>query len=324
MSDNGWCTIESDPGVFTELIERAGVTGAQVEELFALDVDYLHTLAPVHGLIFLFRWDSSTTGPPPGAQFAPDAPVFFASQVVTNACATQALLHVLLNVEEGAGVQVGKELSDFRTFCEEAGLGAAERGGALGQLATLRESHNSFARPAMLGTESTRPATADDDVFHFVAYIPRAGRLYELDGLQEAPIDLGPHDPSDWLLSAVPAITSRIARYSEREIKFNLLAVVQDRRAAPRAAIAAALAEGGGGEAAAAPHRAALAEEEARRAEWARDNERRRFNYLPFITNFLRVLAEEGKLESLIEKGRERAAEQLAAKRKREQEAKAA
>ncbi|KAL9184727.1 hypothetical protein ACHAXT_012697 [Thalassiosira profunda] len=345
---NDWCTIESDPGVFTALIESFGTKNVEFSELWSLDDDSLQLLvnpaegvenAAVHGLIFLFKWQNPNKEGQPGAEDSKgtaltgdEAPagLFFARQVTHNACATQAILSVLFNapdsiieVEDDKGEEkkeddngrklvLGKILSNFRSFTMS--FDPELRGEAIGSSDEIRVAHNSFGRAddAFLSdpTKPKRVATDDDDVFHFIAYVPHKedGNVYELDGLRAGPVRVGSYQKEegeggtmDWIKVARDAVQKRLANYSPTEIKFNLMAVVQDRRTFLNERLNSLAAIGiEESDPAMLNVRSELHAEEEKRAKWTVENERRRFNYLPFCVDYLQCLARSGKFEKLV------------------------
>ena len=64
-----------------------------------------------------------------------------------------------------------------------------------------------------------------EDVYHFIAYVPFNGCVFELDGLKPGPINLGSGE--NWIGIAKPAIEERMARYSASETAFALLSVCE-------------------------------------------------------------------------------------------------
>ncbi len=301
--DDGWCTIESDPGVFSALLRRMGVRGVQVDEVvLGLDDDALmameHPVLVPHqrvlGLILLHKWSESM----PRAEAEPTDDVFFARQTVNNACATQALLSVALNAQRSAHLQalldLGPDLGAFASFC--ADLDPQSRGHAIGSSDVLRLAHNAFARPevvlygeaARLRSLGRRPS-ADDDAFHFVAFVPGPladGRVYELDGLQPAPVVRDAE--SAWPFAGMAAVREKVAQLmaADADIRFGLLAVVRDR--VQLADELLAHAEGDE----AAQLREVLAEEREKREAEDVENARRQHNLVPLALALLRAKAE--------------------------------
>lgn len=298
-SDGQWCLIESDPGVFTDLIRNFGVSGVQVEELYSLDDDACSNLKPIFGLIFLYKW---RPGDEPMGKPTFDADhIYFAQQIITNACATQAIVNLLLNVDS-PHVELGTVLSEFKSFSKE--FTAENRGLALGNSEQIRAVHNSYGRTQMY--EVLQPQSKDDDVFHFVAYVPIKGKVYELDGLRDAPLEVASvAENQDWMDVARPVINQRIAKYSQGEIHFNLMALVRDRRSKIREQLAL-LGDSKEHEAEVAQLHADLTAEDEKEIAWKLENRRRRHNYIPFIVELLKVLAKEDMLVPLVKEAIEK------------------
>lgn len=209
-------------------------------------------------------------------------------------------------------LKIGQTLADFKEFTRH--FDGHMKGLSLSNAEQIRTVHNSFARQQVFEFDAHSKKKDKEDVYHFISYIPFAGRLIELDGLKEGPYDLGPiAEGTDWVATARPHIEKRMAKYATGEIHFNLMAMVSDQKMIYTRRVAELQAKAGTGEEAQLQieHlKMLIADEEAKMERYKAENIRRKHNYLPLIVDILTVLAEEGKLVEQYEKAKGKAIQQ--------------
>ncbi|KAG9250178.1 uncharacterized protein F5Z01DRAFT_425705 [Emericellopsis atlantica] len=241
----GWVELESEPAFFNIILRDLGVKNVKVQEVYSLDQALMDMMPkPVFGLVFLFQYHPMLDERE--EQEDSEESPWFANQTIHNACATVALLNIVMNAPD---VDLGPQLESFRESTRE--LSTALRGHRLSSNKFIRSTHNSFSRrmdhlnaDLSLENESRASKTKksrtkaapkkrklknlDDYAFHFVAYVPWQGHVWELDGLQTKPRKLGPVDSDDWTTVARPEIEARMLQYEDSQLQFSLQALCQN------------------------------------------------------------------------------------------------
>ncbi|OWK08321.1 UCHL5, partial [Cervus elaphus hippelaphus] len=172
--------------------------------------------------------------------------------VINNACATQAIVSVLLNCTH-QDVHLGETLSEFKEFSQS--FDAAMKGLALSNSDVIRQVHNSFAR-----------YSEGEIRFNLMAIVSDRKMIYE-QKIAELQRQLAEEEPMD------------------TDQGSNMLSAIQSE---------------------VAKNQMLIEEEVQKLKRYKIENIRRKHNYLPFIMELLKTLAEHQQLIPLVEKAKEK------------------
>ena len=95
----------------------------------------------VYGVIFLFKYVSNSKYKP-NVLTDYDQDLYFAKQVIVNACATQAILAILLNNE--SNLDIGDSLKELKQFT--VGMDPTMKGVCFSNCEKIKLEHNKFAK----------------------------------------------------------------------------------------------------------------------------------------------------------------------------------
>ncbi|KAJ7057238.1 ubiquitin C-terminal hydrolase L3, partial [Mycena amicta] len=190
--------LESDPIIFTELIQALGVHSLQFHDVLSLDLEDLApsgALAlpgPVYAFILIFPTTEEYENELKAAKqrahldgtqykgYGHEEPVIWFEQTIGNACGLYAILHAVSNLGPigKAHIASGSILDTFLDTCIP--LNPEKRAIALESSQSIADAHRQAATQG-----STAVPNAEDEVaFHYVCFVKSPGNdhIYEMDG----------------------------------------------------------------------------------------------------------------------------------------------
>jgi ubiquitin carboxyl-terminal hydrolase L3 len=150
---------------------------------------------------------------------APPA-LYFTKQTVGNACGTVAILHSVANCTAVSGGAVPLAAGGwFAGFLERTkGLSPEARAEALEDDQEVEEQHGEVAVQG-------QSAVVEDVETHFVAFVEKGGRLWELDGRKAFPISHGATSAERLLADACAVIRRDFMDRDPGEVRFTITAL---------------------------------------------------------------------------------------------------
>ena len=213
-----WYPIENNPSILTQLIKNIGVKGIQVEEILSLEsLENLNT--PIYGLIFLSKYIENKSYTP-NILSTWDKDLFFSKQIIENVNAIQSLLEIIFNNDDK--IDLSPDLKELKLSMNE--MSPITKGLTITNCEKIKNEQNKLIS---LTNDLNKN---DEDVYHFVTIINFKKNVYELDGLQEGPILLEQDvEFNNWTKTIKNILIEKINFFSNNEIKFNLFVLIPDK-----------------------------------------------------------------------------------------------
>lgn len=222
-----WLPLESNPEVLNKYLVKLGVSPLwNIVDIYGMDDEMLGMVpSPLKSLIFLFpcsdvyeefRAKEDAELKAKNVQLPKD--LYYMRQYVHNACGTIALVHAILNnsdIELEEGSVMHKLLQATKSLSPE------ERGKVLENDVGFTETHESVASEG----QTAAPDINEKVYHHFIAFVHFDGKLYELDGRKNFPVEHGESSPDTLLKDAIAVCKQYIAR-DPNEVRFTLMGLV--------------------------------------------------------------------------------------------------
>ncbi len=225
--------LEANPELMTKLLRTLGLSPAlQIHDVYSLtDPDMLAFVPrPALALLLVFpvsaayeshRLAEDTLASPYAGKGA-DEPVLWFRQTIRNACGLMGLLHAASNGPARGFVEDGSDLD--RIIKMAVPLGPEERARLLETEESLAKAHKAAAERG----DTAAPDAQDDVELHYVCFVKTGdGRLWELDGRRKGPLERGPLDADEDVLSE-KALALGPLKFLEREgadLRFSCVAL---------------------------------------------------------------------------------------------------